>query len=165
MIQNGVCCFTGHRDYEKSVTKNEKLIFEKLVNNLIGFGYTTFVAGGALGFDTAAAELILKKRAEGSRVRLMLVLPCADQTARWSPADRRRYEKIKKAADEVICLHDAYVDGCMQERNRFMVDKSSFCIAYCRKNFGGTAGTIRYAKGNGVHVCNLVEMAAELPRK
>ena len=62
MVENGVCCFTGHRDYEKTVTPIEKMFFEKLIDNLIGYGYTTFIAGGALGLDTAAAEYVLKKK-------------------------------------------------------------------------------------------------------
>lgn len=165
MVQNGVCCFTGHRSYEKTVTRDEKLFFEKLVDNLINYGYTTFKAGGALGFDTAAAEYILKKRKTCRNVRLELVLPCADQTKKWGFADRRRYEKIKKAADKVDCLHDLYVDGCMQERNRRMVDESSLCIAYCTQNWGGTAGTVRYAKQRGVRVYNIPELTAAALKK
>ncbi len=164
MIQNGVCCFTGHRNYEKTVTRNERLVFEKLVDNLIGYGYTTFVAGGALGFDTAAAEYILKKRREGLGVRLVLILPCANQTAKWGFFDRRRYERIKAAADRVECLHDTYVDGCMQERNRRMVEVSTACVAYCNQPKSGTGGTLRQARERGLHVYNIVDMAATLPK-
>ena len=165
MIENGVCCFTGHRTYENTVTPEEKAFFEKLIDNLIGYGYTTFIAGGAIGFDTAAAEYILKKRREGLPVCLELILPCADQAAKWSLFQRRRYEQIKKAADKVDCLHDAYVDGCMQERNRRMVDESSICIAYCTQDRGGTAGTIRYAKQRGVRVYNISEIVAGAYKK
>ena len=165
MVKNGVCCFTGHRSYERTVTEDEQRILEKLIDNAIRFGYTTFKAGGALGFDTAAAEYILKKKAEGMPVRLELVLPCADQTARWGAADRRRYEAIKRAADKVECLYDRYVNGCMQERNRRMVDESSLCIAYCNRPDGGTAGTLRYAKQEGLSICNICEMAAGIPKR
>ena len=164
MTENGVCCFTGHRNYEKTATELEKKVLEKLIDNAIRFGYTIFKAGGALGFDTVVAEYILKKRAEGLPVRLELVLPCADQTAWWGEVDRRRYEAIKRAADKVECLHDRYVDGCMQERNRRMVDESSLCIAYCNQSGGGTAGTVRYAKQKGISVCNVCEMAAGMPK-
>lgn len=155
MVENGVCCFTGHRDYEKTVTPLEKMFFEKLIDNLIGYGYTTFIAGGALGFDTAAAEYVLKKKKSGLPVRLVLILPCADQADRWSPWARRRYEAIRASADEVICLHDAYVDGCMQERNRMMVQKSTACVAYCTRESGGTAYTVRYAEAQKLHVYNI----------
>ena len=39
-----------------------------------------------------------------------------------------------------------YVAGCMQLRNKAMVDASDYGIAYCTRNFGGTASTIKYAK-------------------
>ena len=164
MTTGGVCCFTGHRNYEKAATELEGKLLRKLIDNAIRFGYTTFKAGGALGFDTVVAEYILQKRAEGLPVRLELVLPCADQAARWGETDRRRYEAIKRAADKVECLHDRYVDGCMQERNRRMVDESSLCIAYCNQPSGGTAGTVRYAKQKGIPVYNICEMAAGMPK-
>ena len=34
----------------------------------------------------------------------------------------------------------------MLKRNRYMVHHSSVCIAYCTKDAGGTAYTVRYAK-------------------
>jgi hypothetical protein len=34
----------------------------------------------------------------------------------------------------------------MMVRNRFMVDNSNLCIAYLRKNIGGTAYTVHYSQ-------------------
>ena len=163
-IGNGVCCFTGHRDFEETATDRQKLLFQKLVNNLIGCGYTTFIAGGAIGFDTFAAEYILKKRAEGAPIRLELVIPCADQDSRWSFFMKRRYRRILKAADSVECLHEHYVDGCMQERNRRMVDKSAVCVAFCRKQSGGTFYTVKYAGSHGVDIYDLYAMDQAIDR-
>lgn len=163
MTENGICCFTGHRSYEKDASRRERIAFEKLVNHLIDHGYTTFIAGGALGFDTAAAEYILKKRKKGCNVRLWLALPCANQDERWQEADRLRYEKIKAAADRVDCLSESYYDGCMQERNRYMVNHSSVCVAYCTKSYGGTAGTIRYAQNRGLRIYNIPELTKRAP--
>ena len=158
MIQNGICCFTGHRDFERTVTDRQMLIFQKLVDNLIGYGYTTFVAGGALGFDTVAAEYIIKKREEGCNVRLELVLPCADQDVRWSPPQQARYRKILAAADHTECLNEHYTDGCMYQRNRRMVEKSAVCIAFCQKTYGGSFFTVNYAKEKGLAVYNIPDM-------
>ncbi len=162
MVENGVCCFTGHRDFERTASPTEILIFEKLINNLIGFGYTTFIAGGALGFDTFAAENILKRREQGSAVRLELVLPCANQAERWKPFEQQRYQNILRAADRVECLYERYNDTCMHERNRRMVDRSSICVAYCKHSAGGTASTVRYAASHGLTVYNIAEMASKL---
>ena len=37
-------------------------------------------AGGALGFDTLAAQTVLDMKKEYPQLRLILVLPCEDQT-------------------------------------------------------------------------------------
>ena len=158
MTQNRVCCFTGHRDFEQTVTAKQRLILEKLINNAIACGFTTFVAGGALGFDTAAAEYVLKKRREDPRVRLELVLPCADQDVRWSPPQKARYRKILAAADHTECLNEHYTDGCMYQRNRRMVEKSAVCIAFCQKTYGGSFFTVNYAKEKGLAVYNIPDM-------
>ena len=160
MIINGICCFTGHRDFEHTVTEREMRIFEVLMNNLINFGYNVFKAGGAIGFDTYAAEVILRRRDEGTPIRLDLVLPCADQSARWSPAQQKRYQRILHRADSVECLHQSYIRGCMQERNRRMVDLSDACVAYCSRPEGGSYSTLLYAKKQGLSLFNICSMSA-----
>ena len=165
MTHNGICCFTGHRDYESTATASERLVLEKLIVNLIRGGYHTFITGGAIGFDTAVAEYILKLRNEGAPIRLRLALPCADQTTFWGDAAKQRYLRIKEAADEVVCLQQNYTSSCMQARNRYMVNESSVCIAYCKQDKGGTVGTINYAKTKGVPHYNIVELARTLDKK
>ena len=60
-------------------------------------------------------------------------------------------------ADEVRVLAPRYYDGCMQARNRYMVDRASVCIAYLTETRGGTAGTVRYAEKQGISVINLAD--------
>ena len=43
----------------------------------------------------------------------------------------------------------------MLERNRVMVQKSSACVAYCTRESGGTAYTLRYAVEKELHVYNI----------
>lgn len=61
-------------------------------------GVTEFYTGGARGFDTMAAEAVLKIR-EALPVRLHLILPCKGQSDRWHFAEKRRYREILKQAD------------------------------------------------------------------
>ena len=117
----------------------------------------TFVAGGALGFDTLAAQTILKLRTQYSQVKLILVLPCETQTRGWPEEDVRIYEEIKKAADKVRYTSVEYTRGCMHKRNRHLVDHSGVCVAYLTESRGGTAYTVDYARKNGVPVINLGE--------
>ena len=119
-------------------------IAERLENALIALieqDYCYFSAGGALGFDTLAAQTVLRLRERYPRIRLILVLPCRSQTRGWSQADIDIYEEIKRRADKVTYTSENYFRGCMQKRNRHLVDNSSICICYLTKPTGGTAYT------------------------
>lgn len=156
------CCFTGHR----AVPAADRPFVEKqtarAIHQLIGDGFVTFVSGGALGFDLLAAETVLRAKTVYPAVRLKMVLPCRNQTERWSVADRARYDAILAAADEVMYTAEAYHRGCMHVRNRAMVDISDGCICYMTAATGGTAYTVGYAKEKGIPIFN-VARAAQTP--
>ena len=76
-------CFTGHRQIEKSVLPILAQQLETVLRQLIGEGCRYFGAGGALGFDTLAAQTVLRLREEFPHIRLILVLPCQDQVKNW----------------------------------------------------------------------------------
>lgn len=59
-------------------------------------------AGGALGFDTLAAQTVLDMKKEYPQLRLILVLPCEDQTRGWRSEDIAVYENIKRRSDKVV---------------------------------------------------------------
>ena len=147
-------CATGHRQLYEETTALTRRIYETVLQKA-SEGYTTFYAGGALGFDTLFAKAVLYARRVDPRVRLVLVLPCRDQAAKWQKSDRDCYERIKAAADETVCLYERYVSGCMHARNRYMVEHSDLCLTYLVKNEGGTAYTVRYAASRGIPVLNL----------
>ena len=143
------CCFTGHRMISK---ENKIFVAEKtyeICEELIKDGYTDFIAGGALGFDTIAAQCVLKLREKYENVKLILAFPCKNQCKGWKSADVEIYEEILKKADEIIYVSEEYYPECMKKRNRFMVDESSVCIAYLTRMSGGTAYTVTYAVEQG----------------
>ena len=151
------CCFPGHRKIPEEEREQLARRLEATVEELIRAGVRYFGAGGALGFDTLAAQTILKLRTQYSQVKLILVLPCETQTRGWPEEDVRIYEEIKKAADKVRYTSVEYTRGCMHKRNRHLVDHSGVCVAYLTESRGGTAYTVDYARKNGVPVINLGE--------
>ena len=154
-MKNVSCCFTGHRDI---LPGKEAVIQEKLntvISKLIEEGFTDFYNGGALGFDMLAAEAVLELKKIHPHIRLHIIVPCATQSSRWSKENVWRYEAIVSLADEVKILSPFYFNGCMQVRNRYMVDNSSVCIAYLERETGGSAGTAKYAEKQGVEVIYL----------
>lgn len=145
--------FTGHRDIQN--TEELRELLKDTVKFFIGKGYKYFVAGGALGFDTLAADCILELRDAGEDVELILMLPCKNQAAKWSPEDVRKYQGHLQLADRVIYVSETYTRGCMFLRNRAMADASSVCVAYCNRREGGTAYTVDYASKLGLSIVNL----------
>ena len=154
---NGSCCFTGHRNIPR---RKSKQIQERLRNEIVTAiqnGYTFFYAGGAIGFDTMAAQAVLELKAQYPHIKLILVLPCVNQTDGWEQSDIDEYERIRVLADEVIYTSEDYKKGCMHIRNRYLVDHSSLCICYLTENKGGTAYTVKYAESKGVSVVNIAK--------
>ena len=146
------CCFTGHRILPGDVVPRLSRELEQTVRKLIEEGYRYFGTGGALGFDTLAAETVLHLRCQYPQIRLILVLPCRNQTARWRQEDISRYEAIRTKADKVVYTAECFVPGCMLLRNRRLIDNSSVCVAYCTRETGGSAYTVAYARTQGLRV-------------
>lgn len=146
------CCFTGHREIPAASYEQVRARLARAIRDLYAKGYRHFVAGGAIGFDTLAAELVLAYRRHYTDVTLTLMLPCADQDARWSEEQKEVYRSQKKEADEIVCLSEQYYDGCMKDRNQAMVDASSACIAYLTRPRSGAGQTVRMAEKAGLLV-------------
>lgn len=110
---------------------------------MIEEGFCFFSTGGALGFDTLAAEAVLGLRQEFPGIRLILVLPCRDQTRGWKQENIIRYNRIRAEANKVVYTSEYYAPGCMYKRNRYLIDNSQVCIAYCTRSTGKTARSER----------------------
>lgn len=154
------CAFTGHRTLTEEQGRICRRLLEQLIPRLVRGGVDRFIAGGALGFDTLAAETLLRLRdRDHLPLSLEIAVPCVGQDARWSPAHRARYRQILSEADYVTVLAQEYYSGCMQARNRYMVDRASRLIAFYdrSKQTGGTAMTVEYAEKTGRNLFNLTD--------
>jgi len=156
--KNFTCCFTGHREIEKQHIENLPRVLEAVLRGLISNGYFIFVVGGALGFDTIAAETVLSLKEEFPQLLLKVVAPCADQHETWSDKDKRKYERIREAADDYICMSAAYSRDCMKRRNLEMVKMSAVCIAYCMRERTGSSQTVAFANQEGLDVIDLIPL-------
>lgn len=143
------CCFTGHRTIPPEELPHLRRCLEELLPTLIARGVTHFQSGGALGFDTLAAQVVLSLKSRYPEIVLELILPCRGQERLWPREQQDTYRALLQEADTVRYLREHYCRGCMHERNRFMVDHSGHCIAYLTKSTGGTAYTVDYAKKQG----------------
>ncbi len=140
------CCFTGHRKLPEEKLQTIKKRVDLAISDLVLNGVSYFCTGGALGFDTLAALCVLDAKKEYPEIKLVLVLPCKNQTKGWKKEDISLYEKILFQADEIIYISERYEKGCMQKRNRALVEMSSYCVSYLTRKTGGAFYTTTYAK-------------------
>ena len=105
----------------------------------------------AEGFDMIGAEILLELRKKHN-IKVIAVMPCVGQELKWKPDQQKRYKYILKGCDDVIILSDHYTPTCMNDRNKYMVDHSSICIACWNGKPSGTGNTVRFAKQNGNRV-------------
>lgn len=145
------CAFTGHRvlDSQFDVT-----LLDRVILNLIKSGARNFYCGMAIGFDTEAAEIVLRYK-KSYDIRLCACIPCETQSKYFSVKEKRRYEEILSSCDEKIVFYPEYTPGCMQKRDRFLVDNCDVLVAFLRKKYGGTYYTVNYAKKHGKKIIEL----------
>jgi len=149
------CCFTGHRKIPASEYDALKLKLKDVLIKLIERGVIYFGSGGALGFDTLAAKTVLELKDKYPMIKLILVLPCENQTYNWNIEDIKIYNDIKSRCNKYVYISKNYTKDCMFKRNRHLVDNSGICVCYKTKNSGGTAYTVRYAEEKKLEIINV----------
>lgn len=156
--KNKTACFAGHRQIPAEEEEKISARLDEVIADLIGQGIECFAEGGALGFDTMAAQAVLRAREKHPHIRLILVLPFPEHGRRWSERNRKVYEEIKSQADKTEFTSEHYTRFCMFARNRQLVERSCVCVAYQTKETGGTAYTVKYACSKGLRIINLADV-------
>ena len=141
------CCFSGHRPVRLPWGRNEadprclalKARLDQALEEAHRQGFRHFLCGMAQGADLYFCQAVLDLRQRHPEVTLEAAIPFAGQADHWS------------AADQQTVVQHTYTPGCMNRRNRYMVDRSSLLIAvYDGIPQGGTLNTLSYAMGKGV---------------
>ncbi len=155
MYNEKCCCFTGHRpqklpwgfDENDPRCSELKRRIRAAIRLAAAHGMTMFLSGMAMGTDMWCAEAVLEIKQEmpGREIKLAAVIPHAGQEQRYPDNLKERYGMILSSADECIALQDHYTEGCMQRRNRYLVEHSSMLIAVYSGGSGGTKYTFDYA--------------------
>lgn len=147
--------FFGHREINQPFLISERL--EKVVREIIiKKEYAELLVGRDGEFDQLASSVIrkVKKEYNYGNSALVLVLP-------YMKAEYRDNEQsFLDYYDEVeICAESSssHFKSAIKVRNRCMVDCSDLVICCIEHNSGGAYTAVRYAKQNGIKVCNLVE--------
>ena len=145
------CAFSGHRNLGRDFNKKE---LERVIKGLINGGYTTFLVGMAVGFDTECFKILENLRKEYP-IKIIACIPCLTQSYKFSEKQKAEYEKMLLSADERIYVSKEYTKTCMFKRNMFMVDSASVLVAYLNSDRGGTFQTVNYAIRKGVEIIKI----------
>ena len=164
-IRRRTACFTGHRELSEPPGELERRV-DAAIRDLYARGVRYFGAGGARGFDALASERVLTLKEELPELALVLVLPFPEQyrqEGNWSREELAQFDALLLRADRVVTLESGYSPGVYQRRNRYLADRSAFCICYLQRMRSGTGGTVRYAKSLGLEIIDLVPYGFRLP--
>ena len=157
------CSFSGHRPEKLPWGDNErderclalKDAIRQMVEKAYADGYRHFICGMARGVDLYACEAVLQLREKYRDVTVEAAIPCPSQPEGWPEEEQRRWHDLVDRCDYETVVQDHYDAGCMQRRNRYMVDHASLLIAVNDGLRGGTRSTIEYAFKRGVSVLDI----------
>lgn len=153
------CFFTGHRKISKEkqilIKQKTKEYAEKLI---VEYDVKNFICGGAIGFDTIAAEAVLELKELYPHIMLWIYVPCRGQSDLWDKRAKEKYSLILSMADEVVLVSNGeYCAENMRKRNLKMIKDAFFCIAFCLMNRSGTGFTLRNAEASGCRIFNIAD--------
>ena len=152
-----ICCVTGHRpqgfpfpyDSENERMEWYELILYHELEKLVKKGYTHFISGMAQGADLDFANAVSLLKVE-YEVTLEAAIPYSNQAKSWPEEAFFRYLDLLDECDVKTVLSETFYRGCLQVRNRYMVDHSDLVLAIWNgTKKGGTWNTICYAQKIG----------------
>lgn len=157
-----ICAFTGYRPEKFPFGENEadprcEQLKQELFCEILRMtreGVNVFMSGMARGVDIWAAEAVLQIQnvKPSQKIELWAIVPYDRQPLAWSAKERARYQRILEQAARVEYISHDYYNGCLQKRNRYMVDHATHLLAVYDGQPGGTASTIRYARKKGLEI-------------
>ena len=155
-LRQRTCCFTGHRVIPEKDLPGILERTEQAVRRLIEQGVVFFGVGGAIGYDTEAAKLLFRLRAtDYPQIKVILVYPFEGITNRWSDEQRAEYARLLPKYDKAVCVAQRASREAYLARDRHLINGSAYCIAYCTRDSGGTAYTLRYDRQQGLKIFNV----------
>lgn len=145
--------FCGHSKFYNE-KEYERKIFD-ILEEKIGNNYAEIYLGEYGDFDSFAYDCCKKYKETHPNISLIFVTPYLATeyqkkhlTYRSKRFDSILYPEIEKVPLKFAILH----------RNRYMIDKSDFVIAYVNHKWGGAYQTYRYAKKKGKTIFNLADL-------
>ncbi len=147
-----IITFCGHADFLKSKDCEEK--FLRWLGEIVGEKRVEMYLGGYGNFDHFAYDCCKKYKETHPNVFLVFVTPY--MTVEY----QRNYLKYQeKRYDHILFpeIENKPKRFAITYRNRYMVDKADWIVAYVKHDWGGAYATYQYAKRKGKTIFNLAD--------
>ena len=147
-----IIAFCGHANFCKSKEYERKIL--EFLQEKIGSSSADIYLGGYGAFDDFAYECCKKYKETHSHVSLVLVTPY------FSVEYQRNHLQYSKTIyDSIIYppIEDKLKRYAITYRNRYMIEKADYVIAYVAHAWGGAYTTYNYAKRKGKQIFNLAD--------
>ena len=135
------CTFFGHRECYGLNSQ----VLRQAIEELIVKGVDTFYVGNQGQFDSAVYGCLKQLRTEYSHIRVCVVLA-------YFPTVKSEYCDM---ADTMYPEIEGHPKFAIERRNRWMIDRSDYCICYINHTWGGAYKFAQLAKRCGKTVINL----------
>jgi len=144
------CAFTGHRPEKLPCGNDEQhpaclsikaAILRQIERLYDQRGVKHFITGGAIGVDQWAAEAVIAFREAHPDVSLTIAVPFRGQADKFTPEQKKQYERTLHKANSVIVLQEQYSSNCFFKRNDYMVEHASILVAVYDRSSQVRSGT------------------------
>ena len=145
-----IITFCGHSTYSGNLGDEKRLI--DFLEQVVCGQQVDFYLGGYGGFDSFAYDCCKKYKEMHPNVSLVFVTPYL--TVEYQ---KNHLEYKKTRYDEIVYpdIEDKPLKFAIAYRNRYMVDKADYVVAYVAHSWGGAYTTYKYAKRKNKGIFNL----------
>ena len=146
-----IITFCGHAEFSKTTEYEQKIL--AFLQEKVGDKPADMYLGGYGGFDSFAYECCKKYKLTHPQISLVLVTPylTVDYQQKYLRTQEKRYDEIL-----YLGIEDKPKRYAILYRNRYMVEKADFIIAYVSHSWGGAYTTYKHAIRKGKSIFNLV---------
>lgn len=156
------CFFVG--DYNlpgyriNTIRQQMREMLEKFVNK----GILDFFIGGDPGFETLAAEEVVRFRMRfpEREIRLVYLPPSSEEYAQRSVQERNKLDAMRWTADQVFPAANFPAVRDLQSGKKWMADHSVACVTYFSHTRDCNSDIIQYAQRKNVYVVYLAKSPA-----
>ena len=147
-----IVTFCGHAQFHKTEEYEQKIL--AFLEEKVGDQPADMYLGGYGGFDSFAYDCCKKFKETHPKVSLIFITPYL--TVEYQ---KNHLEYQKTRYDEIVYpdIEDKPPRFAIIYRNRYMVDKADYVVAYVSHDWGGAYTTYKYAQRKGKKIFNLAD--------